>query len=458
MKTWLTSIAINTCRDMQRSSWMRHIDRRVTPDQLPHAAETRLSGLTPDPWLAQRVLQNVKGEEKVKRKLSAGLVLLVILMLVTMTALAVTVLSHYFNDYAQLEGAYGDYSQWSDSAKIHLVEVMATDGLALDDHLLEQFENIQLNEPERAKLAEDIICAYYGDTDNMSTYNVMEHELGAFGSESWSLADQELYSDLTKEYGIGSTDQTQHKTPKEGEDISEETAKTIAKATLLESYSISDEELSAYTISCTFFTRSGDSKEWLIRYVGEDTPEYQNNVYTVSMTNDGQVIETRSPWLACPLNTEFEQLENERGMFVTWSVKQKFQFYAEWPQKIDKWIEHGGDSKHLRSHIQYLSNIQYCLPAEDEVDALTSRQTAEEALRAQEHVTTEDMDELRAYPSFRMTDQGTRVWHWVFARLQRENTDCGYYVEVDAQTGEVTAIVHMIYDVDTNHWADFYEY
>ena len=34
-KTWLTRIAVNTCRDMQRSSWFRHVDRRVSPDMMP---------------------------------------------------------------------------------------------------------------------------------------------------------------------------------------------------------------------------------------------------------------------------------------------------------------------------------------------------------------------------------------------------------------------------------------
>lgn len=37
-RTWLMKIAINTCRDMQRSTWHRHMDRRVTPDMLPQAA------------------------------------------------------------------------------------------------------------------------------------------------------------------------------------------------------------------------------------------------------------------------------------------------------------------------------------------------------------------------------------------------------------------------------------
>jgi len=33
-KTWLTRIAINTCKDMYRSSWFKHIDRSVTMEHL----------------------------------------------------------------------------------------------------------------------------------------------------------------------------------------------------------------------------------------------------------------------------------------------------------------------------------------------------------------------------------------------------------------------------------------
>ena len=36
-KTWLNRIAINTCKDLHRSGWFRHVDRSVTPDMLPEA-------------------------------------------------------------------------------------------------------------------------------------------------------------------------------------------------------------------------------------------------------------------------------------------------------------------------------------------------------------------------------------------------------------------------------------
>ena len=40
VKTWLMKIAINTCRDMQRGTWLKHIDRRVSLDQLQEASSS----------------------------------------------------------------------------------------------------------------------------------------------------------------------------------------------------------------------------------------------------------------------------------------------------------------------------------------------------------------------------------------------------------------------------------
>ena len=38
-KAWLTRVAVNLCRDEQRSRWFRHVDRRVTPEALPIPVE-----------------------------------------------------------------------------------------------------------------------------------------------------------------------------------------------------------------------------------------------------------------------------------------------------------------------------------------------------------------------------------------------------------------------------------
>ena len=37
-KTWLMSIAINTCKDICRSAWLRRVNRKATLDQLPEGS------------------------------------------------------------------------------------------------------------------------------------------------------------------------------------------------------------------------------------------------------------------------------------------------------------------------------------------------------------------------------------------------------------------------------------
>ena len=37
-RTWLSRIAINTCKDLRRTGWFRHVDRSFTPDLLPETA------------------------------------------------------------------------------------------------------------------------------------------------------------------------------------------------------------------------------------------------------------------------------------------------------------------------------------------------------------------------------------------------------------------------------------
>lgn len=39
-KTWLTRIAINTCRDMRRSGWFRRVDRHITPEDPPETGDS----------------------------------------------------------------------------------------------------------------------------------------------------------------------------------------------------------------------------------------------------------------------------------------------------------------------------------------------------------------------------------------------------------------------------------
>ena len=52
-KTWLMRIAVNTCRDLHRSRWFAHVDRRVNTDDLPEPA---VSFEVPDDTLTRAIL------------------------------------------------------------------------------------------------------------------------------------------------------------------------------------------------------------------------------------------------------------------------------------------------------------------------------------------------------------------------------------------------------------------
>ncbi|MBQ2954440.1 MAG: sigma-70 family RNA polymerase sigma factor [Clostridia bacterium] len=59
-RTWLMRIAVNTCRDVQRTAWFRRMDRRVTPEELPLAAPE-----PGEPALAEAIARLPAGDREV---------------------------------------------------------------------------------------------------------------------------------------------------------------------------------------------------------------------------------------------------------------------------------------------------------------------------------------------------------------------------------------------------------
>ena len=53
-KTWLTRIAVNTCKNVYRSGWFRHVDRSVTPDMI---AEKLSSANQEDNTLTEAIMR-----------------------------------------------------------------------------------------------------------------------------------------------------------------------------------------------------------------------------------------------------------------------------------------------------------------------------------------------------------------------------------------------------------------
>lgn len=265
------------------------MNKRENRELIQNALNSALSSLQDDPWLAQRVIAEARGENKVRKKISVGLVLVLILVLATMTALAIG-LKNYFNGFAKLENAYGEYEIWPKNAKVELVKLM----LESDVFSESEFEqwNRALSQQEQEAAAEQMLEAYFENMVNVDTYNVMLRELGQF--EDWPQEEKTLYSNLLIEYGKQKEDWPVYLMP-EGNDIQQEEAILRAKQVLAEKFLVEDRIASsnAHASFLRSITEYGNDPVWIVEF---RNPEQYSGVYRVVMARDGEILLYDAPY------------------------------------------------------------------------------------------------------------------------------------------------------------------
>lgn len=246
-----------------------------------------------NPYLAQRVLNaaNAKsygnGGIVVKKKFSMGFILIMVLLLSSVTALAIG-LVNYFGGYAALEHSYGEYSEWPDNAKVQLVRLMAESGLPLNWNLVDEME-ASTTDAEAAGIAEKIIEEYFGGDMKMDTYNVMLHELGSF--DRWSIEDKAYYSSMLVKYGKYKNDWTMYLMPEDGAATAEEIIQ-VASEILVEKF---DASLDYGKVSVSYAQNKamyGEEPVWLFS-IG--SAQNEDAVYSVVLNSSGTVLTYNAP-------------------------------------------------------------------------------------------------------------------------------------------------------------------
>ena len=95
---------------------MKETERNEWERKVFHAAiDDTLSGLQGDPWLFRRVISETqkKGSEKMIKKMSVGLVLTILLILLTMgTAVALMTMREVGQEIAAFEQEDGAFTDW----------------------------------------------------------------------------------------------------------------------------------------------------------------------------------------------------------------------------------------------------------------------------------------------------------------------------------------------------------
>ena len=244
-------------------------------------------------YRVQTTLEDMKNQEdkKVKRKLSLGLILAIILViLLTGTALALTV-----GGWGHIEQAMdiateyepGEYGAWSLDAKIRLIDAMREDGMEIADADWQSLHGAALTEQEKHALADQILTGYYGEEEYLYYYTIAVTEWGE--PQTWDLKQRHWFFKTLREKGLYGDDSWIDLLPEEG-DLTQQEAEAIAKRAVAEAFGLSGEEMAHLHGDVSFFiTDEYDIPRWQIcLYRDENVWATQ---YTVLLTRDGQVTE-----------------------------------------------------------------------------------------------------------------------------------------------------------------------
>lgn len=234
--------------------------------------DSSLFGIQDDPWMARRVLNAAhgKGEKKVKKKLSVGFAVALVLILATVTAVAAILLSgkDFVDQILAPMSRQTEEEQWSEEELNQILALAQKNGVELTDE----------------------ICSALASSDPVYKEELlrlfMKIDLG-FYPATWPLEEQAWYDELLVRYGL-KAERTRFLPA--GDEIREDEALAIAEKYMLENWQ-ADVSKGQYTLSVQYMLSEDDdsgmvSKIWDIEYQASD-----GTVYVLCLAPDGTVIE-----------------------------------------------------------------------------------------------------------------------------------------------------------------------
>ena len=253
------------------------------------------SGVQPNPYLAQRVLAAARDEgvPVVKKKLSLGLVFILILLLTGTVALAATLLwQDYVPQMKQTEHEMGDYVEWPATRRIQLAKDIVAMGYLDESEDTQILSSETATEQDKAAAADRLMLKLTGLEDvkeihsTLITYAIMGHE------DTWTPEQRVWWNGIVTMYGDdGATDTLIVPTK---DVLSEQDAIAIARAAIQEAYEFDDAYMSSlYPVANLYTTdERPDYKRWDIQFkkYREGSTSYVERVYCVVVDENGEVI------------------------------------------------------------------------------------------------------------------------------------------------------------------------
>ncbi len=213
-----------------------------------------------------------------KKKLSLAFALIVLMALLTTTALAVVTIRETGWFFAQTEQEMGDYIDWPVEKKAAVVCELMDEGYIPETDERRQLREGVLTADEAARIADAAIAEFTGeDAQYASFLTIMSAAWGPF--EGWTQEQKAWYSQVQSDVGVSMAGKTVY-VELTGVLAAEE-ALAIAKQEIARGYRLDEGLIDMYrvvevSLQIPEFAEAGDTKAWWYIMLDASETELEN--------------------------------------------------------------------------------------------------------------------------------------------------------------------------------------
>ncbi len=443
-------------------------------NEIQQALNTTLSSLHVSDTEAGMLLAQAKGGKKVKRKLSIVVLLSIVIVALTATAIAVTMLwENYAKEVKEIEHEHGVYIHWNTEQKQKLIQAMLDMGYLKDS---EETKTIidPLSSDDLKNEAADRLMLMLTKRDKVEDINLDAITYSVMGpSDTWTPEQRVWWHEITFMFDE-KPDQVDIPTRPSGKEIQEAQAVKIAKQAIIKAFTFSNDALDkAIPVADLYTTKERpDYLRWIVHFkiLREGTDHYVEREYTVIVDENGEVIgdpDINTPHIdqmaaeskaleekvGPPIIQAFSELAETQNSYVVrrWPIELK----AEYSQKVRPLVEAALISGDLKAYDAEAANSTdkliiastqffYGLPQEGDIQQEDALEIAQQVLRSSFKMDDNSIrDGFSVYTYFDITNPAQRTWRFVFSPKQQvfEGTQAlektVFRIEIDAQENKV---------------------
>lgn len=230
-----------------------------------NAIEDCLPEVSDMPSLHFDIMCEIKGEIKVKKRLSLGLVLAIALILITVTAFAASLLwENYAAEVKTIEHEQGDYQKWPLEEKISLAQNLVDMGHIQESEKTTKLFDDATPEGDKQMIVDDLMLELT-DMDDVSEINfdmITYAIMGFF--ETWTPEQRVWWQGITDMYRISDSVDTLVTPTAEDRDM---TQKQLADYLQIHQTTYSDYELGNLNIPIPMMEKLADLYQTSIDYL-----------------------------------------------------------------------------------------------------------------------------------------------------------------------------------------------